>query len=322
MNLIIRMYNASKYKDKIKKIYNTHKGEWRMEDYKKFYHTDKSGIAIEHWKGSISQEIHMHKYYELVVIEKGSCIHMFRNNETILIPGDSFLIDPEQYHGFSIQKQTSIYNCQFYQEAIDQEVYELIKDLEKKRGLELSSGENLRNFQTDINEQGIIHLDSTELSFLLEILSNMEVEQKKQAEYSLMLKKKYLEVILVFYRNRLNQQFKNYDPHLKKNKIIMQTLSYIEEHITEKIDFNQLAQKRGLSCNHFRKLFKDETGLSPVDYINRLRITKACANLHNANLNMSEVAASVGIYDFNYFSRLFKNYMGCSPRQFRTQSKD
>ena len=96
----------------------------------------------------------------------------------------------------------------------------------------------------------------------------------------------------------------------------MDVLAYIEENITKEVDFNELANQNNVTPNHFRKLFRDVVGLSPVDYINRLRVTKSCELLLNSDKPISDVAVSVGIYDSNYFSRLFKQYMGCSPRHY------
>jgi AraC family L-rhamnose operon regulatory protein RhaS len=99
----------------------------------------------------------------------------------------------------------------------------------------------------------------------------------------------------------------------------MNVLSYIEANITkeEVFDFKTMADQNNVSPNYFRKLFKDFTGLSPVEYINRLRIVKACDQLLKGEESITDVAAGVGIYDSNYFSRMFKQYIGCSPKQYK-----
>lgn len=294
-----------------------------MDPYKRFYQADDSGISVEHWTGSMSQDAHMHKYYELVFIEKGSCTHTFCKEDTLLLPGDSFLVRPETSHSFTIHEQTSIYNCQFYPEVLDEQVFSLVKELKTDTRDDQALEKPPASFQADINKQGIVHLDPNERLFLLSILGGMQKAQEKQENYHKLLKRKYLEVILIIYRKRSDQQFKNYYSQPKQNQsIIMRTLAYIEENLAEPIDFNDLARDENLSTNHFRKLFKDVTGLAPVEYINRLRITKACEYLQNSDLNMSEIAANVGIYDPNYFSRLFKTFMGCSPRHYIRRSKE
>lgn len=291
-----------------------------MPSYKRFYQPDDSDISIEHWNGSMSQDAHMHKYYELVFIEKGSCTHYFHNQDMLLLPGDSFLVGPEVSHSFLIHEQTSIYNCQFYPNRLDPEVFQFIQDSKKQQENDAQL-KTPTSFQADLNKQGIVHLDPNERVFVQSILDGMERLGQNPDKYYEIMKRKYLEIILLIYKKRSDQQFKNYYKQPKQNQsMILRSLKYIEQNLTESIDFHELAQNENLSTNHFRKLFKDVTGLSPVEYINRLRITKACSYLNNSDMNMSEIAASVGIYDTNYFSRLFKNFMGCSPRQYIQRS--
>ena len=69
--------------------------------------------------------------------------------------------------------------------------------------------------------------------------------------------------------------------------------------------------------SYFYRLFKNETGLSPVDYINRRRISQAETLLSNSSLSIKDVAFSVGFTDQMYFSRVFKRLNGQPPSEFR-----
>lgn len=55
--------------------------------------------------------------------------------------------------------------------------------------------------------------------------------------------------------------------------------------------------------------------MSPIQYINRLRMIRACEGLESRRMSIKEAAEHVGIYDLNYFSRLFKKIIGCSPNK-------
>ena len=296
-----------------------------MSSYKAFYNSDATRISVEHWQNSMSVDMHMHDYFELFYIEKGSCTHIFNGAKTLLIPGDCFLIYPHREHGFTIHNYASIFNCQFYPDKLEHQIYALIsrsQSDEKGGDTEIPSVPvPLR--QADINQQGIIHMDPQKSSFILNLLQNMQRDQETRNDYYEMLKVKYLEVILLQYKNKANEQFKNYGRQSTSTQALMtDILTYIEKNLTNEIDFNELAAQNSFSPNYFRKLFKDFTGLSPVEYINRLRIIKAYTYLQNTDLCMSDIAANVGIYDANYFSRLFKQYMGCSPRKYVTRLKN
>lgn len=72
-----------------------------------------------------------------------------------------------------------------------------------------------------------------------------------------------------------------------------------------------------LSEGRFTHAFKESTGLSPKQYMMRIKVDTACQLLAGTGLSVAEVAAAVGIDDVNYFSRLIKKYTGRSPSRQR-----
>jgi len=54
-----------------------------------------------------------------------------------------------------------------------------------------------------------------------------------------------------------------------------------------------------------------------VEYINYTRVITAANKLKHTSLSIADVAASVGINDTNYFSRIFRKFMGCSPSEYK-----
>ena len=72
-----------------------------------------------------------------------------------------------------------------------------------------------------------------------------------------------------------------------------------------------------MSDYHFCRLFKQITGKSAIDYINRFRVEKSLLLLRKSNCNITEIALSCGFNDTNYFSRTFKKYKHISPTQMR-----
>lgn len=83
----------------------------------------------------------------------------------------------------------------------------------------------------------------------------------------------------------------------------------------------QLAKKAHLGARQFTMLFKEMTGLSPLDYISRLRIEHAKQQLAATDLSLSEIARKVGYSDVYYFSRKFKQLVGASPRQYGAKKR-
>jgi AraC-like DNA-binding protein len=85
------------------------------------------------------------------------------------------------------------------------------------------------------------------------------------------------------------------------------------------ISLNELAQSLNLSASRLRHLFKDETGLSPVQYLKVQRMQKARTLLETTFLNLKEVMYQVGFTDRSHFVRDFKKAYGLAPLQYRNQ---
>jgi len=90
-------------------------------------------------------------------------------------------------------------------------------------------------------------------------------------------------------------------------------LHYIHEHLTEKIPVNILSRKAYLSRNHFFKWFKEQFGITPLEYINRERIKLAKQLLAEDKYSVGQISVQCGFGDANYFVRLFKQSEGITP---------
>lgn len=94
-------------------------------------------------------------------------------------------------------------------------------------------------------------------------------------------------------------------------------LHYIHEHLTEKIAVDTLSRKAYLSRNMFFKWFKDQFGITPLDYLNRERIRLAKQLLAAQSGTISEISFQCGFSDVNYFVRLFRKSEGITPGTYR-----
>lgn len=94
------------------------------------------------------------------------------------------------------------------------------------------------------------------------------------------------------------------------------SLKYIEENYTGHICVEDLAALCKISASHFRRLFKETTGTSPIKYKNLLLAKSACNLLINDGLNVSETAYALNFDDIYTFSQFFKKEMGISPKKY------
>ena len=103
----------------------------------------------------------------------------------------------------------------------------------------------------------------------------------------------------------------------EKNRKIKAGITYLQNNFTLDFPVETLAEMCCLSVGRFRKIFSECTGMSPIDYRNKLRIEKAVCMLKSGEFTVSETAEAVGIQDVKYFSKLFKRYTGVTPREIK-----
>ena len=111
-----------------------------------------------------------------------------------------------------------------------------------------------------------------------------------------------------------------YAEKLKKDSehsAIKKACECINNMLYEDITLKSVASQVGLSPQYFSKLFKEVCGKNFIDYITDLRIEKAKELLTQGELDIGAVAEAVGYFDTNYFSRIFKKNIGCTPKQYR-----
>ncbi len=92
---------------------------------------------------------------------------------------------------------------------------------------------------------------------------------------------------------------------------------YIKKNYFESFTLESLAERASLSPNYFAKKFKDRVGLSPLKYINALRIERAKFLLEHTDNPVNTIMEEVGFWDAAHFSKLFKAATGYSPSKFR-----
>lgn len=102
---------------------------------------------------------------------------------------------------------------------------------------------------------------------------------------------------------------------------IYPALQYVSENYMNPIKIDTLAQTCHLSPTHFRRLFRAIMQMSPLDYLNRIRVQKSCELLYRTEDPVLTIALNVGFSDNTAFNRNFSRIMGTTPLKWRKQSR-
>ncbi|WP_420387152.1 helix-turn-helix domain-containing protein [Roseivirga sp.] len=97
-------------------------------------------------------------------------------------------------------------------------------------------------------------------------------------------------------------------------------IAYIRENLHEPLTIEELSEKVCMSPSHFHRVFKNEMGISPVNFINNERIKLAESMLKDPAVRIKEVYMACGFNSLSYFNRMFKRQHNLSPKAYKNQS--
>ena len=125
------------------------------------------------------------------------------------------------------------------------------------------------------------------------------------------LKQLFFEIFYVILKqiNRAEYKKKKYSAEIYK------AIIYINDNFMYEVEVEKLAQMCGLSITTFRRLFKLQTGTSPIKYKNRLKLLHAQDMLRSGLYNVSEVSTLLGCCDTAYFNKIYRQEFGVNPSE-------
>ena len=94
---------------------------------------------------------------------------------------------------------------------------------------------------------------------------------------------------------------------------------YIEEHLYEKISFANIAKESLFSPWYARRLFIEYTGLTPAEYIRKLKLQKSVLQLRDNKTNVLDVALDLGFSSVDGYQRAFRREFGCNPKEYANE---
>lgn len=252
---------------------------------------------------------HTHDFMELTYVLSGKGKYIIEGEEYIVSGGDLLIGNPGLHHQFLVmdEKEAPV------------EVYIGVSDLHFV--------DMPRDSIVLENNQPILHCKSElkqELNQLCQLMA-AEYQTRKSGRYY-MLRAYLMQMLLLIVREIRDEKEAEQDGYIfeSKNKsyIVKKIISYLNENYASHISLDEIARNMYLSPVYISKLFKEETGESPINYLIQIRLDKAKDILLTDNYgSIKSVASAVGYEDVYYFSKLFKKYYGMAPAYYRKQEK-
>lgn len=250
---------------------------------------------------------HSHDFCELFIILGGTARHRLGRQDWFIRSGDIAVLNPGINHSFTDVHKLDICNIMFLPFLLEK----IPSDLSTMPGYQALFRLGPKDAKHNSNR---MRMEIGTLGKVESLVAKMLRQKGNRNPGSKTLQvSAFLElVVLLSEANGAHSQSSNKD--LLRLAV---AVSKIEGTFREDVDFQSLSQEMGVSYRHFTRLFKENYGLSPGEYVLRLRLNHAVDLLRTTDLPVTDVAYDAGFSDSNLFSRQFRNQMGLSPRDFR-----
>jgi AraC-like DNA-binding protein len=265
-----------------------------MDKFPTLIHTPhlNSVVQLGHEKNWGKKVIHKHEAAKILFITDGNANIVLNDKTFIIARGDLLLINMNTDHEILSSGDTSLkgYSLIFSKLHLDGLPMGHIIPLEEHPILKVQEYHlTLNKYMEDIHEE----YQNNELGSD-EIISSL-------------LKTLIIKILRIMY-----------SPNSSRNTSISEkVIKYIIENYNRDISLTELANVVYVNPYHLAHTFKDETGISPIQYLITHRIEVARNMLLNTNLPIREIASNVGYPNANYFNLIFKKFTGYTPGKFR-----
>jgi AraC-type DNA-binding domain-containing proteins len=283
-----------------------------MKDLETYYNQEMPnpylGIDIflaDNFKNGRTFRNHWHEQMQLYYFTEGRAIIECSGKSFNVAANDIIVINSNELHGLSSISD----DLEFYTIRIDASfLFSNQIDLCQTKYLAPLT-------QNQIIFKNLVKGDNRILNCVNEAVQEYSL---KETGYELALKSSIYRLIVLLLREYVHGLLTDKELLIKENNLKRFDLifQYINNNYSNKIRTEDLAELVHISTFHFCRVFKQLTGMTATDYINKIRMEKAIGYLNGGELNITEIALRCGFDSINYFSRLFKIYYNVSPTKY------
>lgn len=256
--------------------------------------------------------LHWHHEMEIIYVKKGTGVVSVNQQDYTVCTGDLIFVSPGQLHAIHQWKHESMeYENIIFHPRI------------------LGNAQNepwIQQYLVPLSMHQvslIIHLkpDNPQYTAVSTCIDQIdEIRKTFPYGYELFIKGKLLELFFLFHHFQMITTAASISPARQKTLDKMRyILKHIEEHYSEPLSIQKMAQASDFSESHFMKFFKQTFGTSFTTYLNTYRLTMAARMLLSSDDSILNVSVESGFENLSYFNRMFKRKYGMTPKEFRRQ---
>ncbi len=253
-------------------------------------------VASAKYRGDWECVPHTHEYVELFYIIGGAGLFLIEDQEHPVKVNDIVIINPDVSHAeISINAQSLEY---------------IVLGIE---GIRLAEGKHSSGHFCILD-----HYESSEISGCLwNILREMEQKHSGFEDVC----QACMEMLVIRLMRITSLSVATEDQHSAGNRQCAIVKQYIDQHFKESMSLEQLAAKAHMNKYYLAHTFKEEYGVSPINYLISRRIVESKYLLAETDLSLAQIAQLLGFSSPSYFSQAFRKTQGISPVEYRKRAK-
>lgn len=246
------------------------------------------------------KEFHYHDSYELYYLAGGSRRILVQDRIYELEPGDAVLFKPNVFHRSMNSGSHIRYNIEF------------TSDFMSSYFTETASAELLSCFETEY-----IRLEPDECHELERLFRSARSEYESGGLFYI----SFACILKLLCSAAARTPIQPKQCLTKASRTLQPVIEYINKNYADIVGIDEIASQCYLNKSYLCRLFKKETGMTLTQYINNVRIQRACEMISDTELDMTEIALRCGFSSAPYFSSVFKSAVKCTPSEFRAYKR-
>lgn len=234
-------------------------------------------------------DFHYHTFYEIEIILSGRIISFINGEKLVLEHGDAMCLLPSDVHNIIVEKKAEIFNMSFCaneenMECIDRIFYH--------------------------NNEKKFHICEKDLDIICDVLRKIIDEQPIQTKIENKFTDKLFGAALYLVIRNVG-----YTSASTGEVQLAKSIRYIQEHFTEDISLENVAENVNLSSQYFSNFFHKKTGVTYKQYLENIRVAYAQSLMNATDISCTEACYEAGFGSYSAFLRAFKRVTGKSPNK-------
>lgn len=250
--------------------------------------------------------LHSHDFLEINYVKEGAGYYLIEEREYEIRQGDIFIINNQErhmaVHDGSLMLEVIVFDPAFLWERM--QGYQFLEPF----------------FNRSTVFTNCIRKEEEGYEKLLEAILNIrgEYEGRKQG-WELFVKSWTQLFMAQLYRVYLKSQDESVRKEARHKTFtrLQPVLDYIHEHYLEQLELEELAKVAMMNKSYLCSCFKNTLHMRIFEYIDQLRINRACLLLSTTSESITDIAMMTGFNSVSYFNRIFKKVRGISPGNYR-----